>query len=326
MPISGKTVYNDAVYGTIEFDNATLEDQILIKSDGMPTYNFANVVDDHLMAITHIVRGSEYLSSTPKYNLLYQSFGWEIPVYVHLPLVVKEGGRKLAKRDGDPTFNDLLEMGYLPEAIVNYIALLGWSPPDNREFFTLDELAEVFSIGGIGRSPSFFDMEKLKYFNAEHIRHKSEEEFHDLALPYIRKAIGGACLDTGKIAQALFRRTEVLSDIPGMIGFLREMPEFSGDLYVHRKMKTDERTAEAALSLSLPLLGGLECWDGEHIRGALSKLAEGNAMKGSQILWPLRVAVSGLPVTPGGAVEILDILGKAESLRRIESALSRLRR
>jgi glutamyl-tRNA synthetase len=331
MPSTGKTVYHDVVYGDIEFDNSDLEDQILIKSDGMPTYNFANVVDDHMMAITHVVRGSEYLSSTPKYNLLYQSFGWEIPVYVHLPLIVKEGGRKLSKREGDPSFVDLLESGYLPEAIINYIALLGWSPPDNREFFSLEELAGVFSIGGINRSPSFFDVEKLRYFNAEHIRHKTQEEFHELALPYITKAFGGAGdldgagVDTRKIAQTLFKRTEVLGDIPGMIGFIAKMPEFENDLYVHKKMKTDEKIAESALSLSLPVLRELSVWDDEHIRAALTELAESNGMKGGQILWPVRVAVSGLPVTPGGAVEILDILGRDESIRRIENAYEKLR-
>ena len=324
MPQTGKTVYRDAVYGEIEFDNSELEDQILIKSDGMPTYNFANVIDDHLMDISHIVRGSEYLSSTPKYNLLYQSFGWDVPIYVHLPLIVKEGGKKLSKRDGDPSFIDLLDMGFLPEAIINYIAMLGWSPPDNREFFTLKELAGVFSIGSISRSPAFFDIEKLKYFNAEHIRHKTDEEFHDLALPYIKKAVGCDRLDTRKIAKTLFKRTETLADIPGMIGFLETMPEYSSELYTHKKMKTDEDIAKTAFSLSLPLLRDLPQWDEASIRDALNALAESNAMKGSQILWPLRVAVSGLPVTPGGAVELLDILGRAESVRRIEAALAKL--
>ena len=324
MPTEGNTVFHDAVYGDITFDNCDLEDQILIKSDGYPTYNFANVIDDHLMAITHVVRGSEYLSSTPKYNLLYESFGWEVPVYVHLPQIVKEGGRKLSKREGDPSFVDLLDMGFLPEAIVNYIALLGWSPHDNREFFTIDELAGVFSIDGISKSPSTFDVVKLRYFNAEYIRRKTPEEFHALALPYIQKVIKNPMTDTRKIAALLLKRTEVLSEIPGMIGFFEEMPDFSDELYTHKKMKSDPDVARAALSAALPLLRELQEWDGASIHDALAELAVKHEMKNSQILWPLRTALSGLQVTPGGAVEILDILGRGESIKRLEAAYQRL--
>ena len=324
MPSAGKTVFHDAVYGDIEIDNSDLEDQILIKSDGLPTYNFANVVDDHLMAITHVVRGSEYLSSTPKYNLLYESFGWDVPVYVHLPQIVKEGGRKLSKREGDPSFVDLLDMGFLPEAIVNYIALLGWSPPDNREFFTLDELAEVFSIGGISKSPSTFDIAKLRYFNAEYIRRKTPDEFFALALPYIQSVIKNPVVDARKIAATLSRRTEVLGEIPGMIGFVEVMPEYSNDLYTHKKMKTNPDVARDALAVALPLLKDLREWDSAAIHDALSELAANQGLKNSQILWPLRVALSGLPVTPGGAVEILDILGRDESIKRLESAYRQL--
>ena len=324
MPSSGKTVFRDAVYGEMEFDNRYLEDQILIKSDGLPTYNFANVVDDHLMAITHVARGSEYLTSTPKYHLLYGAFGWEPPVYVHLPQIVKEGGKKLSKREGDASFFDLLEEGYMQEAIVNWIVLMGWSPPDNREVFTLGELAETFSIKGISKSPASMDLAKLRYFNAEHLRRKTPEEFYELALPYIKQAIANPGVDARKVAQTLSQRTEMLCEIPGMIGFIEEMPEFSDELYTHKKMKTDPDIAKTALKLALPALSGLSPWDGEHIRDALTALAEGAGLKNSQILWPLRVALTGLPVTPGGAVEIADILGREESLRRIEAAYDKL--
>jgi glutamyl-tRNA synthetase len=324
MPSGGSTVFHDAVYGEITVDNSELEDQVLIKSDGMPTYNFANVVDDHLMAITHVVRGSEYLSSTPKYNLLYEAFGWDIPVYVHLPTIVKEGGQKFSKRAGDPSFVDLLEMGYLPEALVNYIALLGWAPRDNQEFFSVAELAGVFSIEGISKSPSTFDYAKLNYFNAEYLRRKSPEEFHALALPYIQKAVRDPRLDTFKISRTLQQRTETLRDIPGMIDFFDALPVFTAELYTHKKMKTDPDVAKNALSLALPVLRGLELWSPEPLHAALVGLAEQNGFKNSQVLWPLRVALSGKPVTPGGAVEIADILGKDESLRRVEAALAAL--
>ena len=324
MPPTGKTVFHDAVYGDIEIDNCELEDQILIKSDGLPTYNFANVIDDHLMAISHVVRGSEYLSSTPKYNLLYEALGWEIPVYVHLPQIIKEGGRKLSKREGDPSFVDLLNMGFLPEAVVNYIALLGWSPSNNQEFFNLDELVGAFTIEGISKSPSTFDLMRLRYFNAEYIRRKTPEEFHALVLPYIQQAIKNPMLNTRKIAAALSRRTEVLGDIPGMIGFFEKIPEFTNELYTHKKMKTDPSVARAALSLALPCLRELRVWDSCAIHDMLAELAGNHEMKNSQILWPLRVALSGLPVTPGGAVEILDILGRDESIDRLESALQKL--
>jgi glutamyl-tRNA synthetase len=324
MPVSGKTKFHDAVYGDIEFDNNELEDQILIKSDGLPTYNFANVVDDHMMEITHVVRGSEYITSTPKYSLLYKSFGWKEPVYVHLPQIVKEGGRKLSKREGDPSFVDLLEMGFLSEAIINYIAMLGWSPSGNREFFTLGELVETFSIDGIGKAPSYFDIDKLKFYNAEYLRRKTQEEFHELALPFIRKVIKNPLLDTGKIALTLSRRTEVLGEIPGMISFLEEAREFSVELYTHKKMKSDPDTAKMALSLSLPQLKALANWDGGSLQTLLAGLAADNGLKAGQILWPLRVALSGMQVTPGGAVEILDILGREESIKRLESAFDRL--
>ena len=324
MPSSGKSVFHDAVFGEIEIDNSELEDQILIKSDGMPTYNFANVVDDHLMKITHVVRGSEYLSSTPKYNLLYGAFGWEVPTYVHLPQIIKEGGKKLSKREGDLSFIELLDLGYLPEAVINFIALLGWSPSGNRELFTLSELTEAFSISGVSRSPSILDEAKLRYFNAEYIRNLDEDAFHELALPYIKKAITDPSMDTRKVARALSHRTEVLGEIPDMIGFISKMPEFSNELYTHKKMKTDPISAKAALSLSLPPLRDIEPWEPGRINDALHELAAANGLKSGQILWPLRVALSGLPVTPGGAVEILDILGRGESLRRIEAACRQL--
>ena len=324
MPSTGKTAFNDIVYGEIEFENSELEDQVLIKSDGLPTYNFANVVDDHLMEITHVVRGSEYLSSTPKYNLLYEAFGWDIPAYVHLPQIVKEGGRKLSKREGDPSFNDFLGMGYLPEAIINWIALLGWSPSDNREFFTLPELVEAFSIDGISKSPSFFDVVKLRYFNAEYLRRKSEDEFYALALPYIEKGVKSPGADTRKIARVLSKRVEVLGDIPEMVGFIDAVRDFPADLYTHKKMKTDPGAAKESLGAALPVLKRLSPWDADSIHAALTELSENTGVKNSQILWPLRVALSGLPVTPGGAVEIADILGRDECVKRIESALEKL--
>ena len=325
MPGDGETYFEDAIFGKISVDNSELEDQILVKSDGLPTYNFANVVDDHLMAITHVVRGSEYLSSTPKYNALYQAFGWEIPTYIHLPVVVKEGGQKISKRAGDASFEDLLEMGYLVEAVVNYIALLGWSPRDNQEFFTLKELETAFYVEGISKSPSTFDYAKLNFFNAEYIRRKSPEEFHLLAEPYIRQAVRNQAYDSAKIARTIQQRTEILKDIPGVLDFYDTLPDYEIDLYTHKKMKTDSPIALHSLELVLPVLSSLRDWTAESIHDALVGLAEQQQLKNSQIMWPVRTAVSGKAVTPGGAVEIAEVLGQAETVRRLEIGMKKLR-
>ncbi|MDR1439214.1 MAG: glutamate--tRNA ligase [Clostridiales bacterium] len=324
MPREGATVFRDSVFGEISVENSELEDQILIKSDGLPTYNFANVVDDHLMGITHVVRGSEYLSSAPKYNLLYEAFGWEVPEYVHLPVIVKDGGQKMSKRAGDASFEDLLGMGYLPEAIVNYIALLGWSPRGNREFFTLGELAGEFSVGGISKSPSTFDFGKLRYFNAEYIRRMPAEAFAELAGPYIRQTAKNPGLDERKIARTVQQRTEALADIPPAVDFYDALPDYPLDLFTHKKMKTDPAAALVSLRAALPVLEALGDWTHGGISEALAALAAETGVKGGQIMWPLRVALSGKAVTPGGAVEIAEILGKAESASRIVLAIGRL--
>lgn len=324
MPKEGTTTFHDLVYGDITVENTELEDQILIKSDGFPTYNFANVVDDHLMAITHVVRGSEYLSSAPKYNLLYQAFGWEVPTYVHLPLIVKPDGSKISKRKGDATFEDLLHDGYLVEAIVNYLALLGWSPETNQEIFSLSELEKVFSIDRISKSPSVFDMVKLRWFNAEYIRAMTPEAFHDLALPWIRKGIQ-ADLPTQPIARMLQPRTEVLSEIPEKLAFLNTLEDYDLEIYVHKKMKTTLENSLESLLAAVPVLENVQDWTEESLHSALMNLITELGIKNGQMLWPIRTAVSGWAVTPGGAIEIAEILGKDETLRRIRIGIERLK-
>lgn len=324
MPQSGVTTFEDAVYGTITVDNSELEDQILIKSDGLPTYNFANVIDDHLMRITHVVRGSEYLSSTPKYNLLYKAFGWEIPTYVHLPLITKTDGAKISKRAGDASFEDLMEMGYLPEAIVNYVALLGWSPGTNQEIFSLQELEKVFSIDGISKSPAAFDFAKLNWFNGEYIRKLSLEEFNNLAKPYYEKAIANKNIDFMKISKLLQVRTEVLKTIPETVDFIDALPDYDKELYVHKKSKTNLENSLESLKAAVPVLEAIEDWNEQTIHDELLKLVEKMGIKNSQMLWPIRIAISGKLVTPGGAIEIADILGKEETIRRIKIGIEKL--
>jgi len=321
MPLTGNTKFVDSVYGEISVENSELEDQILIKSDGFPTYNFANVIDDHLMAITHVVRGSEYLSSTPKYNLLYEAFGWEIPTYVHLPLIVKTDGTKISKRSGDASFEDLIDMGFLVEAIVNYIVLLGWSPETNQEIYSLADLEKVFSVERISKSPSAFDMAKLRWFNAEYLRQMSLEKFDSIAKPYFK---GLEAFDSKKISEILHLRTELLSEIPEKIDFILSLPEYDLEMYVHKKMKTTLENSLESLKLSLPLIEGIEVWETQVIHEELIALAERMEMKNGQVLWPLRTAVSGKAVTPGGAIEIMEILGKEESIKRIEIGISKL--
>ncbi len=324
MPKEGTTTFHDSVYGDITVENTDLEDQILIKSDGFPTYNFANVVDDHLMAITHVVRGSEYLSSAPKYNLLYEAFGWEIPTYVHLPLIVKPDGSKISKRKGDATFEDLLDQGYLLEAIVNYLALLGWSPESNQEIFSLSELEKVFSIHRISRSPSVFDMTKLRWFNAEYLRAMTPEAFHDIALPWIKKGIT-ADLPTLPIARMIQPRTEVLSEIPEKLSFLNALEDYDLEIYIHKKMKTTLENSLEALTAALPVLEGVQQWTEENIHNSIMDLIAVLGIKNGQMLWPIRTAVSGWAVTPGGATEIAGVLGKDETLRRIRVGIERLK-
>jgi glutamyl-tRNA synthetase len=324
MPDSGTTSFDDAIYGVITVDNNTLDDQILLKSDGLPTYNFANVIDDHLMKISHVVRGCEYLSSAPKYNLLYNAFGWEIPTYVHLPLITKAGGQKLSKRAGDASFEDLVSMGYLVSAIVNYVALLGWSPGGTQEIFTLDELVDVFNISGISKSPAVFDVEKLNWMNGEHIRRLSPEEFHHLAIPYYKGVISNPSIDLTKISRLLQPRTEVLTSIPENIAFIDTLPEYDNSLYVHKKMKTNEENSLEYLKAALPVLEGIADWNQQSVHDSLMELVQKLGVKNGQLLWPVRIAISGKEVTPGGAMEIADILGKDETVSRIKTGISRL--
>lgn len=323
MPQEGTTSFEDVVYGHIEVDNAILDDQILIKTDGMPTYNFANVVDDHLMGITHVIRGSEYLSSTPKYNLLYESFGWELPVYVHCPPVMKDAQNKLSKRNGDASFEDLVEKGYLKEAVLNYILLLGWSPKGEQEIFSLEEMIAIFDESGIGKAPAIFDPAKLRYINAEYIRRLSPEEFYEKAKPYMDETVKSDC-DRALLASVLQQRCEVLSDIPEQIDFIDTLPDYDLAMYSNKKMKTSPETAKEALTAMLPVLQELSDFTREGIHTALFELIAKMEVKNGFMLWPLRVAVSGKQFTPGGGIELAAILGKEKTIARIETALNRL--
>lgn len=324
IPDTGTTTFYDAVYGEITVENKVLDNQVLIKSDGLPTYNFANVIDDHLMKITHVVRGSEYLSSTPKYNLLYKSFGWEIPTYIHLPLIKKENGQKLSKRAGDPSFEDLVNMGYLVEAIVNYVVLLGWSPGTNQEFFTLSELEKVFDIKGINKAPAVFDINKLKWMNGEYIRKLTPEEFHNLAKPYYDGVIANSNIDLFKISKLLQPRTEVLSSIPENLDFFNKLPDYDTELYVNKKMKTTKENSLESLKAALPVLESISDWNEQNIYNELVHLVTRLGVKNGMVFWPVRVALSGLMSTPGGAVEIADIIGKEETLKRIKKGIELL--
>ncbi len=328
MPLDGETTFTDSVFGEITAPNSELQDQILIKTDGYPTYNFANVIDDHTMGITHVVRGNEYLSSTPKYNLLYEAFGWEIPTYVHLPLIMGQNDdgttSKLSKRHGSTGFEDLIKDGFLPQAIINYIALLGWCPKDNQEIFTLAELEKAFSIDGISKSPAVFDYNKLEWFNGEYIKAMSVQEFEQAARPYILQAIGNKPFDTLKIAAILQQRTTKLTQIPAVIDFFAQQPEYSKDLFVNKKSKTNFENAPIMLKAVYDELSVLEQWNHDILHDTLINLAVKLGVKNGTVMWPARIAVSGKAVTPGGAVEILDILGKKESLKRMEQGLQKL--
>jgi len=322
IPDEGSTTFLDHVYGEITIENAQLDDQVLLKSDGFPTYNFANVVDDHLMAISHVMRGQEYLSSTPKYNLLYRNFGWDVPEYVHLPLIIKEDGTKFSKRLGDPSFEDLVKMGYLPEAIVNYIALLGWSPGNDQEFFTLVELEKVFSIDRINKSSAAFSFDKLTWLNGEHIRALSPEAFHELASAYYPPELSS--YDTLKISGLLQVRTEKLTDIPEMVAFFVAVPEYDVDLYVHKKSKSDLTTSLTVLKGVLPLLADIKTFDNDNLFQMLKQFGKENDYKTGTVMWPIRTALSGVPTTPGGATALAEILGREETLRRVEAGIAKL--
>ncbi len=324
MPREGVTRFDDLVYGEITVDNAELEDQILIKSDGMPTYNFANVIDDHLMGITHVVRGNEYLSSTPKYNLLYEAFGWDIPQYIHCAPVMKDERQKLSKRNGDASYQDLTAKGYLPAAIINYLALVGWAPKGEREIFSMDELITEFDISGISKSPAVFDIEKLKHINAEYIRALSREDYKAHAMPFIKSAVKRDDIDFDVLCDALMPRTEFFGDIPERLSFIDALPEYDNALYEHKKMKTNASTAKQALEAALPVLEALDDWTADGIHAALFSLIERLGVKNGWMLWPLRVALSGVPVSPGGGIELAAILGRDDSIARIKAGIAQL--
>ena len=328
IPHEGSTTFHDEIFGDITVENSTLDDQVLIKRDGLPTYNFANVIDDHLMGITHVVRGSEYLSSAPKYNLLYQGFGWEIPKYVHCSPVMRDAHNKMSKRHGDPSYEDLIAQGFITDAVINYVTLLGWSPRGEQaeqEIFSMQELVDCFDIGGISKSPAIFDIEKLKYFNSEYIRSMSPEDFAKIAEPYIRQAVKNTAYDAAAIAALLQQRTEVLTDIPEKLDFFDSLPEYDKELFAHKKSKSSPESAKQALELMIPRFEALESWDDESIMNAMLGLAQELGVKNSVVMWPVRIAAAGKAVTPGGAVEICRILGREETLSRLNTGLEKLK-
>ena len=319
--------FHDASFGDITVENTTLDDQVLLKRDGLPTYNFANVIDDHLMGITHVVRGSEYLSSAPKYNLLYEGFGWEVPTYVHCSPVMRDAQHKMSKRNGDPSYEDLKAQGYLTPAILNYVALLGWSPrgeQSEQEFFTLDELVGAFDIGGISKSPAIFDIEKLTYFNANYLRNLPPEEFCKVAEPYIRQAVKNEAYSVGEIAALLQARCEKLTDIPEKVDFFDALPEYGVEFYTNKKSKTNSEVSLDMLNKVLPKLESLPAWTNDAIHDMLVSFAEELGVKNATLMWPLRIAVAGKLVTPGGAVEICHILGREETIKRVKAGIAKL--
>nr|MCR5426488.1 glutamate--tRNA ligase [Lachnospiraceae bacterium] len=325
IPNEGTTTFHDELYGDITVDNSELDDMILIKSDGFPTYNFANVVDDHTMNITHVVRGNEYLSSSPKYVRLYEAFGWKVPVYIHLPLITDENHQKLSKRSGHASFEDLIEQGFITEAIVNYVALLGWSPEDNREIFSLQELIEAFDYHRISKSPAVFDIVKLRWMNGEYFKAMDPEKFYEMAEPYLKKSLPGDRWDLKKIAKMVQSRIEVFPDIEGQVDFFRELPEYDVEMYTHKKMKTDAASSLEVLESVLPLLEQQEDYSNDGLYQMLLKVIEEKGCKNGFLMWPIRTAVSGKQMTPGGATELMELLGKDESLRRIRLGIEKLR-
>ena len=327
IPKEGSTTFHDVSFGDITVENQTLDDQVLLKRDGLPTYNFANVVDDHLMGITHVVRGSEYLSSAPKYNLLYEAFGWEIPTYVHCSPVMRDAQHKMSKRHGDPSYEDLKAQGYLTSAILNYVTLLGWSPKGERseqEIFTMDELVEAFDIAGISKSPAIFDIEKLTYFNATYLRALTPEAFAEVAEPYIRQSVKNPAIDTAAIAALLQARCEKLTEIPEKVDFFDELPAYELEFFTNKKSKTNPEICVAMLNAAIPALEAIETWTNDSVHDTLIDLAASLEVKNATLMWPVRIAAAGKMVTPGGAVEICHILGKEETLRRLRLGLAKL--
>ena len=327
IPEGGTTTFHDAIFGDITVENSALDDQVLLKRDGLPTYNFANVIDDHLMGITHVVRGSEYLSSAPKYNLLYEGFGWDIPTYVHCSPVMRDAQNKMSKRHGDPSYEDLKDQGFLTGAILNYVALLGWSPRGDiaeQEVFSLDELARAFDLAGMSKSPAIFDIEKLTHFNALYLRAMTPEAFHAVAEPYIHEAVKNPALDTAAIAALLQARCERLTDIPEKVAFFEDLPAYGTDLFTNKKSKTNEEVSKRMLESAVPALEELADWTQESIHSCLMDLAAKLEVKNATLMWPVRIAAAGQAVTPGGAVEICQILGRDECLRRLKVGLELL--
>lgn len=323
VPTEGTTTFHDDIYGDITVNNNELDDMILIKSDGFPTYNFANVVDDHLMGITHVVRGNEYLSSSPKYNLLYEAFGWEVPVYVHCPLITDEEHHKLSKRCGHSSYEDLIEQGFVSEAVVNFVALLGWSPEDNQEIMSLNELIKAFDYHHMSKSPAVFDFGKLKWMNGEYIKAMDFDRFYERALPYIRQVIKKD-LDVKKIAEMVKTRIEIFPDIPALIDFFEELPEYDVAMYTHKKMKTNTESSLQVLQEILPVLETLDDYSNDSIYATISAFVAEKEYKNGYVLWPIRTAVSGKQMTPAGATEIMEIIGKEESLARIKKGIELL--
>jgi len=357
IPAEGKAGFDDVIYGRVEVDCSTLDDNVLIKADGLPTYNFANVIDDHLMGISHVMRGNEYLSSAPKYNLLYESLGWTPPTYVHLTPVMMEGTlrdkktgvyqmetdengnvvldengqpkkaivkRKMSKSQGDPSFEDLLADGYLVEAVINYLVLLGWSPRGEREFYTLKELEEAFDLEGLSKSPSFFSQEKMNWFNAEYIRKLSPEKYLEYATPWLAKVLDPEKFDFKRLGELLQARTEYFKQLPAMVQFLAEMPEFDNSFYLNKKQKSTLESSRNALEILLPVLEGIEDWSETNIHDVVMAAIPATGMKNGQMLWPMRIAISGQMSTPGGAFEIAYLLGKDETLRRMKASMAKL--
>jgi glutamyl-tRNA synthetase len=321
VPLEGESSFTDLVYGHISVKNETLDDMVLIKADGMPTYNFANVVDDHLMGITHVMRGMEYLSSTPRYNLLYRALKWDIPAYIHLPTVMRDAKHKLSKRDGDAFYSDFIDKGYLTEALINYLALVGWNPGDDREFFTMDELIDAFSVEGLSKSPAIFDIDKLTWFNAAYIRKLPPEEYLRLATPWFDQALAGTGIDYRRLAELMQTRTEVFNQVPDMVRFLKEMPPYDPELFVNKRMKTTRDSALKALRFVLPVVEGIGEWAEPAIHTALMDAIAAAGLKNGPVLWPMRIAISGQASTPGGAVEIAWLLGREETLRRLRAGI-----
>ncbi len=326
VPLDGEVTFHDVLYGDITVDCSTLDDQILIKTDGMPTYNFANVVDDHLMGITHVVRGNEYLASAPKYNLLYKAFGWEVPEYIHVEHIMKDKQHKLSKRDGDASYEDLMKKGYLKEAVINYIALLGWAPKGENEIFSLEELIKEFDINGLSKSPAIFDPMKLKAINGKYIKALTPEKFAEYAIPYIKQSVKREDVDLNEISGLLQARTELFTDIPEAVDFIDTLPEYDIALYTHKKMKTNPENSLDSLKAVLPVLEAIDesDWTIDNIHEKLFELIAEKGVKNGIILWPLRVAVSGKSFTPGGGIEICHIIGKTDSIERIKKGIEKL--